>query len=168
MIMAFVKDNKDLILAIIDGWKGKFREELLLEKLQSELGLKKPPVRSTLNKHGEISIAIKLKRQELKNQKSQAIEEVNRLHESGDRLSDLLAKYGKDDSTITELITLAEKLEKEKERLSTENTRLKTQNDILLERFVRWQHNLQKMDGVDMNKLAASIDVGLPAKTRNR
>ena len=168
MIMAFVKDNKDLILAMIDGWKGKFREELLLEKLQSELGLKKLPVRSTLNKHGEIRIAIKLKRQELKNQKSQAIDEVKRLHKSGDTLSALLVQCGKDDSTITELITLADKLEKEKERLHSENSRLKAQNDILLERFARWQHNLQKMDGVDINKLAASVDVGLPAKTRRR
>ncbi|WP_259556437.1 hypothetical protein [Vibrio harveyi] len=37
-------------------------------------------------------------------------------------------------------------------------------NDMLLERFARWQYNLQKMDGVDLNKLASTIDDGLPAK----
>jgi FtsZ-binding cell division protein ZapB len=72
-----------------------------------------------------------------------------------------------DNATIVELIKRVEKLENENERLSSENNRLSTHNDMLLERFARWQHNLQKMDGVDLNKLAATIDSGLPAKNRS-
>ena len=73
--------------------------------------------------------------------------------------------------TGIELIGLARISDREHqnthERLNSENTRLSTQNDILLERFARWQHNLQKMDGVDLNKLAVNIDNGLPAKNRD-
>ena len=167
--MAFVKDNKDQILAIIDGWSGKFSIELLLKKLQSDLGLKKLPSRHTLthDKHGEIKIAIDLKRDELRNKKSQAIEDAKQLIESGGKLSALLENIGDDESTNSELIKVAEKLEKENERLNSENKRLSAQNDILLERFARWQYNLQKMDGVDMNKLLTTIDTGLPAKNRS-
>lgn len=164
--MAFVTDNKETILRIIDAWSGKFTDELLSKKLQSELGLKKPPSRHTLAKHDEVKIAIDLKREELRNKKSQAIEDAKQLIESGDKLSVLLENVN-DDSTISELIKLAEKLEKENDKLNSENKRLAAQNDILLERFARWQHNLQKMDGVDLNKLASNIDNGLPAKNRD-
>ena len=37
--MAFVPDNKETILAIIDGWTGKLSYELLAEKLQLELDM---------------------------------------------------------------------------------------------------------------------------------
>ena len=164
--MAFVTDNKETILSIIDGWSGKFSEELLSEKLQSELGLNKPPSRHTLTKHAEVKIAIDLKRKELRKRKSQSIEDAKKLIERGDKLSDLLEGLRDDDSTISELIKIAEKLENENDKLNSENKRLLAQNDILLERFARWQHNLQKMDGVDMNKLAATIDNGLPKKNR--
>nr|WP_307930227.1 hypothetical protein [Photobacterium damselae] len=86
------------------------------------------------------------------------------MFESTNKLSVLISNLGSDDATITELIKQVEMLEKENERLSFENKRLNSQNDILLERFARWQHNLQKMDGVDLNKLASTIDDGLPAK----
>jgi hypothetical protein len=165
--MAFVTDNKDEILAIIDGWRGKFSDTLLCKKLQVELGLKKPPSRHTLTKHDEIKIAIDLKREELRNKKSLAIDDAKQLIERGSKLSVLLESLTDEESTITELIKVAERIEKENDRLSSENKRLATQNDILLERFARWQHNLQKMDGVDMNKLFMTIDNGLPAKNRD-
>ena len=79
----------------------------------------------------------------------------------------MLKSLDNDDATIAELIKRLEKIENENERLHSENTRLSAQNDILLERFARWQHNLQKMDGVDLNMLAFSIDDGLPAKNRD-
>ena len=164
--MAFVKDNKETILRIIDEWQGKFSDELLANKVQLELGLKKPPSRFTLRTDGDIKLAIQLKREELRKKKSQAIEDAKQLIDSGDRLSVILENFSDDDSTIAELIKLAEKLEKENERLNSVNERLSTKNDILLERFARWQHNLQKMDGVDLNKLAETIDDGLPAKNR--
>jgi hypothetical protein len=165
--MAFVTDNKEMILAIIDGWRGKFSDDLLSRKLQSELGLTKPPSRHTLAKHDEIKFAIDLKREELKNKKSEAIEDAKYFIGSGSKLSVLLESLSDDDSTIAELIKVAENIEKENDKLNSENKRLATQNDILLERFARWQHNLQKMDGVNMNKLVAMIDNGLPAKSRS-
>ena len=165
--MAFVIDNKETILAIIDGWGGKLTYELLSDKLQSELGLKRPPSRHTYTKHDEIKHAFDLKKEELRSKKSAALEEAKSLFDSSDKLSQLLENLGNDDVTIAELIKRVEKLENENERLNSENNRLNSLNDNLLERFARWQHNLQKMDGVDLNQLAATIDSGLPAKNRD-
>ncbi len=164
--MAFVTDNKETILAIIDGWTGKLTYDLLSEKLQSELGLKRLPSRHTYTKHDEIKHAFDLKKEELRNKKSAAIEEAKSLFDRDVKLSKLLGNLNNDDATIAELIKRVEKLENENERLNSENKRLGDQRDILLERFARWQHNLQKMDGVDLNKLAARIDAPLPAKNR--
>lgn len=164
--MAFVTDNKETILAIIDGWTGKLTYDLLSEKLQSELGLKRLPSRHTFIKHDEIKHAFDLKKEELRNKKSAAIEEAKSLFDSDVKLSKLLGNLSNDDATIAELIKRVEKLENDNERLNSENKRLGDQRDILLERFARWQHNLQKMDGVDLNKLAATIDDSLPAKNR--
>lgn len=164
--MAFVTDNKEAILAIIDGWCGKLTYDLLSEKIQSELGLKRLPSRHTYANHDEIKHAFDLKKEELRNKKSAAIEEAKSLFDSTEKLSHLLENLDNDDATIAELIKRVEKLENENDRLNSENKRLAIQNDILLERFARWQHNLQKMDGVDMNKLAEMIDNGLPAKNR--
>lgn len=162
--MAFVADNKETILAIIDGWSGKLTYDLLSEKLQSRLGLKKAPSRHTFTKHDEIKHAFDLKKEEIRSKKSAAFEEAKSLFDSSDKLSPLLENLVNDDATISELIKRVEKLEKENERLNSENSRLSNQRDILLERFTRWQHNLQKMDGVDLNKLATTIDIGLPHK----
>ncbi|MDV6315916.1 hypothetical protein [Idiomarina sp. HP20-50] len=165
--MAFVSDNKDMILKVIDGWGGKLTYALLSAKLQEDLGLKRPPSRHTYLKHAEIKHAFDLKKEELRENKSQAIDEAKQTFEASNKLSLTLEKFGNDDSTIKELIKLAEKLEKENERLSSENKRLTSKNDMLLERFARWQHNLQKMDNVDLNKLMCTIDDGLPAKNRS-
>jgi uncharacterized protein (DUF3084 family) len=165
--MAFMNDNKETILAIIDGWRGRLTYDLLSQRLQEDLGLKKTPSRHNYKNHDEVYLAFKLKKKELKNEKQQAIEEAKSLFHDSEKLSPLLANLGSDEATTAELIKWVEKLEKENERLSSENKRLTTQNDILLERFARWQHNLQKMDGVDMNRLATEIDNGLPAKNRD-
>ncbi len=162
--MAFVSDNKETILAIIDGWTGKLSYDLLLEKLRAELGLKRKPSRFTLQKHDEIKHAFDLKKEALRDKKSAAIEDAKQLFESSGKLSDLIPNLRDDDAMIAELIKQVENLEKENERLSAENKRISSQNDILLERFARWQHNLQKMDNVDLNKLMSTIDDGLPAK----
>lgn len=165
--MAFVTDNKETILAIIDGWSGKLTYDLLSERLQSELDLKRPPSRHTYTKHDEIKHAFDLKKEELRSKKSAAIEEAKSLFDSSDKLSQLLENLDNDDATITELIKRVEKLENENEKLNSENNRLNNLNDNLLERFARWQHNLQKMDCVDLNKLFSTIDDGLPKKNRD-
>lgn len=165
--MAFVSDNKDAILAIIHGWTGKFSDDLLVKKIQSELGLKKAPSRHTLTKHDEIKLAIQLKREELKDKKSQAIEEAKQHVERGDKLSDLIESLTDDDTTIAELLKLVKKLEDENTKLSSENKTLQVKLDSYIERFIRWQHNLNRMDGVDLNQLDMSVlDRGLPAKNR--
>lgn len=165
--MAFMNDNRETILAIIDGWRGRLTYDLLSQRLQKELGLKKTPSRHNYKNHDEVYLAFKLKQKELKGKREQAVQEAKSLFDSSDKLSRLLANLDGDEATIAELIKWVEKLEKENERLTSESQRLTTQNDILLERFARWQHNLQKMDGVDMNKLVAGIDKGLPAKNRD-
>ncbi|WP_199609690.1 hypothetical protein [Flocculibacter collagenilyticus] len=131
------------------------------------MGLKRPPSRHTYTKHDEIKHAFDLKKEELRFKKSAAIEEAKSLFDSSDKLSQLLENLDNDDATIAELIKQVEKLENENERLYTENARLNNQNNLLLERFARWQHNLQKMDGVNLNKLSDIIDIGLPAKNRS-
>ncbi|THE61201.1 hypothetical protein [Vibrio parahaemolyticus] len=138
---------------------GKLSYELLAEKLQLELGLKKPPSRFTFTKYDEIKHAFDLKKEQLRQKKSEAIQDAKCLFESTDKLSDLISNLGNDDVAIAELIKQVEKLEKENERLNS-------QNDMLLERFARWQYNLQKMDGVDLNKLVPTLDDGLPAKSK--
>lgn len=138
---------------------GKLSYELLAEKLQLELGLKKPPSRFTFTKYDEIKHAFDLKKEQLRQKKSEAIQDAKCLFESTDKLSDLISNLGNDDVAIAELIKQVEKLEKENERLNS-------QNDMLLERFARWQYNLQKMDGVDLNKLVSTLDDGLPAKSK--
>lgn len=164
--MAFVSDNKEVILKVIDGWSGKLTYDLLSGELQKNLGLKRPPSRHTYLKHAEIKHAFELKKEELRKSKSQTIDEAKQQFEASNKLSLTLAKFGNDDSMIKELIKFSEKLEKENERLSSENKRLVSKNDMLLERFARWQHNLQKMDNVDLNKLMCTIDEGLPEKNR--
>ena len=61
------------------------------------------------------------------------------------------------------LIKLVKKLEEENVGLSSKNEVLEAKLNNVLERFARWQFNLSKMDGVDLNKL----DQGLPAKNRD-
>ena len=111
--MAFVTEHKETILSIIEGWRGKFSDELLGKKLQLELGLKKAPSRHTLAKHDDIKLAIDLKRKELKDKKSQAEKDAKQLFDSGDKLSSLLCNLDNEDTTISELIKRAENLEKE-------------------------------------------------------
>jgi predicted nuclease with TOPRIM domain len=164
--MAFLIDNKQVILSIIDSWRGKLTYDALTKKVGLDLGLKRPPSRHTLLSCDELKHAYKLKKTELKAKKTDSIHETKILLESTDKLSALLKNIDDDDATIAALASRVDKLENENERLNTENRRLESQNNILLERFARWQHNLQKMDGVDLNKLAETIDTGLPAKNR--
>ncbi|APD84790.1 hypothetical protein BM527_01055 [Alteromonas sp. Mex14] len=164
--MAFMKDNKAEILAIIHGWQGKLTLDLLSKKIKDELGLEKTPNRGTYRGHDEIFYAYKLKKKELKEKKELVLQEVKQSINNANSVNTLVSKLGNEEVTAKALIQLIEKKDQENERLSSENAMLKHQNDILLERFARWQHNLQKMDGVDLNKLAEIIDDGLPAKNR--
>ena len=135
--MAFVTDNKETFLAIIDGWSGKLTYDLLSERLQSELGLKRPPSRHTYTKHDEIKHAFDLKKEELRSKKFTAIEEAKSLFDSSDKLSQLLENLDNDDATIAELIKRVEKLENENQRLNSENNRLNRLNE-LKRLYVRW------------------------------
>jgi len=164
--VAFVSKNKKLILAIIDGWNGKLTDDLFNERVFLELGLKKIPSRHTFLRDKEIKDALVQKKDEIRKRKKEAIHEINLTFDNPDKIKEFLKNSRHDDSVINEFINQLQKLEKDNGRLHSETKRLTAQNNILLERFARWQYNLQKMDGVDLNKLAATIDVGLPAKNR--
>lgn len=165
--MAFMQDNKETVLAIINGWRGKLTYELLSQTLQKELGLSRPPSRHTYSKYDEIEMAIKLKKQELREKRSQAVEEANLLFEKPDSLISFLDNLGSDDATIAELVKCIDKIDKENRRLTSENNSLKKQVNTLLETFARWEYNLQRMDGVDLHQLQKNINEGLPEKNRN-
>lgn len=165
--MAFMQDNKETVLAIINGWRDKLTYELLSQALQKELGLSRPPSRHTYSKYGEIETAIKLKKQELREKKSQAVEEAISLFEKPDSLISFLDNLGSDDATIAELVKCIDKIDKENKRLTSENNSLKKQVNTLLETFARWEYNLQRMDGVDLSQLQKNINEGLPEKNRN-
>lgn len=164
--MAYLKESKQYILTQIDGWEGELTWDMLGAWCQQKFGLKKKPSRHTLQGDGDIKLAFQTKKNRLRDKKVAAVEKAKLQYNSSEKLSELLAKHGSEDTMIAALIKRADEMEKQMEKLSAENDRLKSTNNILLERFQRWQYNLSRMDNVDMNKLAATIDNGLPANNR--
>lgn len=164
--MAYLQDNKQEILDKIDGWQGKLSWGLLGLWCQDTFGLTKMPSRHTLQGDGDIKLAFQTKKKRLREQKETAIEQAKQAFNHDDPLSVLLSKHTGDNAMINELIKRAEQLDKEVERLTSTNERLESTNNKLLERFARWQSNLSRMDNVDLNKLAATLDTGLPKTNR--
>jgi predicted nuclease with TOPRIM domain len=156
--MAFVNDNKDNILKTIDGWNGKLTYDLLLVKLQQDLGLTRKPSRHTLLNHPEVKHAFDLKKESLRNTRAEAIDEAKSFAEQPNKLSEILSNFNDDDATIAALAERAEKLESENERLHAKIIRVEALNKDMYERFARWQYNIQKMDNVDLNRLMGTID----------
>jgi hypothetical protein len=160
--MAFIPRNKDAILNLIYSWSGPLSYERLLKKIQSEFGLDKPPSRQSLNHYDEIKSAIQGKQEELRASKESAIQKARLSISNPDRLNELLEKYQDQSALARELIKLVSKLEDENAKLHSKNVQLEKICNNYKERFARWQHNLNRMDGVDLNQ----IDRGLPAKDR--
>lgn len=164
--MAFIDKNKSAIISIINEWQGKLTWELLCSEVQKQLGLKSKPDRTSLYNDAEIYETYDTKKKSLRVRKKEVIDEAKTIFESGDKLSVILRKHtGGDDATIKELVKRVDKVERENESLKNQNATLEKQKNTLLERFARWQYNLSKMDGVDLNKLnQATLDEGLPQK----
>ena len=164
--MAFIDKNKSEIISIINEWQGKLTWELLCSEVQKQLGLKSKPDRTSLYNDSVIYETYDTKKKSLRVRKKEAIDEAKTIYESGDKLSVILRKYtGSDDATLKELVKRVDKVERENESLRSQNATLEKQKNTLLERFARWQYNLSKMDGVDLNKLnQAALDEGLPQK----
>ena len=55
---------------------------------------------------------------------------------------------------------------KQIETLEAKVMQLERQNNLLLQQFVRWQHNLYMMPRVDMEKLNVQLDTPLPELKR--
>lgn len=162
--MAYVDENKDEILKIIDGWNGKLTWNALAVELQDKLKLQNKPSRHTLILHDEIKHAFDLKKDSLKNKRTDMIHQAKDLIKNPDSLSEFLSSFKNDDATIMALINQAKKLDKENKDLAFRCERLEKTNAILMEQFARWQSNLSKMENLDMNKLMANIDEPLPEK----
>ena len=101
----------DLIIGILDGWKGRLSWEGLIDEIQTRTNVRY--TRQTLFKHTRIKLAFR-------NCKSRAEGDLSEDQESN--------------STIV-------LLKKRIDRLEAENSRLQLENDRLLEQFVRWAYN---------------------------
>ena len=73
--MAFVTDNKETILAIIDGWSENL--SWLLRQTSIRIGLKTPPSRHH-TKHDEIKHAFDLKKKSLETRNQLLLKRQNR------------------------------------------------------------------------------------------
>ncbi|NVO05034.1 MAG: hypothetical protein HXX19_03335 [Rhodoferax sp.] len=133
------KETLPLALHEIDQWNGKLTWELFAAKLASLLNEKKIS-RYTLMSYPPLVEAFKAKKDALKD----AAITIN----GGN--PDFTLEFAKD-----QIVTLEAKV-----------TRLERQVDQFREQFVRWQHNLYMMPGVDMEKLNALIDKPMPAVKR--
>lgn len=126
-----------LALHEIDQWKGKLTWELFAAKLSVSLG-EESISRYTLMSYPPLVEAFKAKKEALKDAAMSL---------SGGN-PDFTLEFAKD-----QIATLEAKV-----------ARLEKQIDLFREQFVRWQHNLYMMPGVDMEKLNASIDKPMQAK----
>ena len=133
--------EKSLPVALheIDKWSGKLTWELYAERLASVLGESRIS-RYTLMSYPALVEAFNAKKETLR---------------------DAAQNTDSDEPNFTldfakeQIVTLEAKV-----------TRLEKQNDLFREQFVRWQHNLYMMPGVDMEKLNVQIDKPLPEVKR--
>jgi hypothetical protein len=123
----------------IDKWAGKLTWELYAERLAKALGETK------ISRHTLLSYPVLV---EAFNDKKDALKASTKNCEGKESNVTLdLAKQ--------EIATLEAKVE-----------RLEKQNDLLRQQFVRWQHNLYMMPGIDMEKLNVKINTPLVAVNR--
>lgn len=123
----------------IDQWKGKLTWELFAAKLAAKLGEEKIS-RYTLMSYPQLVEAF--------NAKKDALREAALIKTESDH--DFTLEFAKD-----QIATLEAKV-----------ARFEKQIDLYREQFVRWQHNLYMMPGVDLEKLNALIDKPLPSVNR--
>lgn len=123
----------------MDQWKGKLTWDLFAAKLAAHLGEEKIS-RYTLMSYPQLVEAFNARKHALK------VEATNVA--AGN--PNFTLEFAKDQIAI----------------LEAKNARLEKQIEQFREQFVRWQHNLYMMPGVDMEKLNAQIDQPLTAVKR--
>jgi hypothetical protein len=119
-----------IALAELDRWSGKLTWALFAERLAEIFG-EKSISRHTLLSYPELVDAFNGRKKDLKEFKQ---------HQ--DKVSDITLE-----SALKKIDTLEASL-----------SRLERENAVLTEQFVRWQHNLYMMPGVDLEKLNREID----------
>jgi len=123
-------DSKRSIFKIIDSWRGKLTWESLCEKVSRELNFDQVISRHTLLSYGDIKLAFAAQKTKLKNAPEH--------------------KYGTGDSALLKAYERIQILESAYQRLEKELAATR-------EQFVRWQHNLYRMQ-VDMEQVSRVID----------
>jgi hypothetical protein len=127
----------------LDKWQGKLTWDKYRKVLALVLG-EQNISRHTLLSHQAIVEAFNSRKDELKASKESE------------------AEAG---STADKNVTL-EFAKTEMNRLESEVNRLNREIDLHRQQFVRWQHNLNTMPGVDMERLNQRLDTPLPEITR--
>jgi len=123
----------DLIISVIDGWKGKLTWDKLIKVIEGRSNIKY--TRQALFKHTRIKLAFQ-------NCKSRSVNfTVNPTETKENNPAILLLKNRID-------------------RLEAENSRLQLENERLLEQFVRWAYNahLRGLDKVFLDNSLPSVD----------
>ena len=123
----------------IDQWSGKLTWELYAAKLASALGEKRIS-RYTLMSYPPLVEAFNAKKDALR----------DAIQNAGDSDKDFTLDFAKE-----QIATLESKV-----------TRLETQINLFREQFVRWQHNLYMIPGIDMEQLNAQLNKPLPEVKR--
>lgn len=138
--VVITEQNIPLALHTLDKWQGKLTWDLYCEKLAEVLGIEGGISRHTLLNYPQITQAFGLKKDQIKEKKNKGIVD-------GD-------------------VTIA-KLRVENETLVAKINRLEKQVNDYKEQFVRWQHNLYMMPGVDLEKLDTEMDKPLTPVSRS-
>ena len=128
-----------IALHTLDKWTGKLTWASYGAKLAEVLGVSTIS-RHTLLNYDEITQAFNLKKEQLRESVEKGVE----------------------DSNVT-----IERLKDQKNTLEAKVRRLENQVNLYKEQFVRWQYNLHKMPGVDLEKLNDKIDTPLPPIKRS-
>ena len=130
--------EKTLPLALheLDKWSGKLTWPRFAERLATVLGEEK------ISRHTLLSYPALV---EAFNDRKNALKES-----ASEQVPDITISLAKE-----QIATLENKVQ-----------RLEKENNLLKEQFIRWEHNLYMMPGVDMKRLNENIDKPLPEVKR--
>jgi len=137
--MIITEQTIPIALHELDKWTGKLTWDRYAEQLASALG------EARISRHTLLSYPVLVEAFKARKEALKAATQV-----SADDDKDITLEFAKQQIAI----------------LEAKVARLEMQNQHLREQFVRWQHNLYMMPGVDMEKLNTQIDRPLPEVRR--
>ena len=137
--MIITDTTMPIALHELDKWSGKLTWELYASKLAIALGEKRIS-RHTLMSHSVLGEAFNAKKDALR----------ITIQDSDGNGQYITLDFAKQQIAI----------------LEAKVTSLEKQNDRLREQFVRWQHNLYMMPGIDMEKVKEQLNKPLPSVNR--